>query len=670
MIVSWNWLKEYVLLDMPLAELERRLMMAGLNHEGTTDVDGDIAIELEVTSNRPDCLGHIGVAREIAVLWQRPLRLPAAEPQQGQTPVDKLACVQIDWAEACPRYTARVIRNVRIGPSPAWLVRRLRTVGVASVNNVVDVTNYVLLECSQPLHAFDLDHLQGPEIVVRRANAGEQLEAINHRTYELSTDMCVIADARRAVALAGVMGGAETEVTEATRNLLIESAEFDPLTVRNTARKLNLHSESSFRFERGIDPEGIDWASRRCCELILELAGGELASGVINVGQRIEPRPKVTLRFDQLKRILGIDVDASEVRRILQALGNRETAHNERQVEVVPPSWRRDLSREIDLVEEVARIHGYDAIPEDVRVPMAASTRRKKDIVWEKMRQVLVAAGYDEAMTLSAVGAELAESFSPWTDAPPLQLQTPVLRGADRLRRSLVPSLLAARRANEAIGNQQINLFETAKVYLGRKGSLPDEQWMLALTSSGDFLDVKGVLESLIRRQNRLRSLEVRSLDDPFFRPGYAAEVHLGGQRWGVLGEVADETRRRFDLRGPTTIAEVRLAVLEDIADLVPQYTPPPSFPAVTRDLNLVVDESVRWAELERTIRQSAGQLLEDVAYRETYRNPQLGAGKKSILLTITLRDPNATLRSEQADEAVRSVVEACRSQHGAELRG
>ncbi len=308
MLVSWNWLKQYVPLSMPLEEFERRLMMAGLNHEGTAEVAGDLAIDLEITSNRPDCLGHIGIAREVAVLWGHPLTLPAANPKESKTPVGGLVKVRIDCPDLCLRYTARVIRGVKIGPSPRWMTRRLETVGLTAINNVVDISNYVLMECGQPLHTFDFGKLKGGEIIVRRPLAGETIEAIDHKTYPLGPEMCMICDAQDPVAIGGVMGGAQTEIAADTHEVLIEAAEFDPVSIRNTARQLNLHSDSSYRFERRVDPEGLDWASRRCCELILELAGGELAAGMVDVGRRPPRREPIVLRFSQLKRVLGIDV--------------------------------------------------------------------------------------------------------------------------------------------------------------------------------------------------------------------------------------------------------------------------------------------------------------------------------------------------------------------------
>ncbi len=670
MIVSWNWLKQYVRLDMPLEELERRLMMSGLNHEGTEEVAGDIAIDLEVTSNRPDCLGHIGVAREVAVLWGHELKLPPAEPAEGKMPVDKLLKVRIDCPELCCRYTARVIRGLKVGPSPSWMTRRLEAVGIMPINNVVDISNYVLMECGQPLHTFDFGKLQGSQIIVRQPRPEETIEAIDHKTYELEPGMCVIADGENPVAIGGVMGGAVTEIAPTTTDILIEAAEFDPVSIRGTTRRLNLHSDSSYRFERRVDPEAIDWASRRCCRLILDLAGGELCRDVVDVGPLPPKREPIVLRFSQLQRVLGIDVPPEKVREILAALGNTETKADAGCVEVIPPSWRRDLTREIDLVEEVARIHGYDKIPEDVGVAMVSSTRTHEDRVLDKIRHVLCALGFDEAVTISVVDRESSEAFSPWTDAEPLRSLTPVLRGADLLRRTLVPSLLGARQANEALSNPRIELFETAKVYLSRGKKLPVEELMLGITSGRGFLKVKGVIEAILAELNSPKPLEAADTRYDLLDPAGSCQLTLDGQVLGYVGQVLPDGLKRFDLRGPTTVAEVKLSLLAKAADLIPRHQPQPPYPAVTRDLNLVVDESVRWADVAATVRANCGEYLEDLEYRDTYRDSErLGPGKKSLLMAIALRSKQGTMTNQEADEIREKIVDACRDRHGAELR-
>jgi phenylalanyl-tRNA synthetase beta chain len=748
MLVSWNWLKQYVALDMPLEVLERRLMMAGLNHESTAEMGGDLAVDLEVTSNRPDCLGHIGIAREVAVIWGKTLKIPQAMPPEGKTPVEELAKVRIECPDLCFRYTARVIRGVKVAPSPSWMARRLQTIGLTPINNVVDVSNYVLMECGQPLHTFDYLKLKGQtdkgtdkgdspifanakigtvpakigtvpakigtvpakigtvpakigtvprEIIVRRPLPGERMEAIDHKTYELAPDMCVIADAENAVAIGGVMGGAATEVSEATTDILVEAAEFDPVSIRTTARQLNLHSDSSYRFERQVDPEGLDWASRRCCELILELGGGELAAGSIDVGRQPSNRNPVVLRFSQLKRILGIDVPPERVRQILLALGNVEANTSplplgegpgvragrdqscphpnplpvgEGTITVIPPSWRRDLTREIDMIEEVARIYGYEQIPEDVGVPMAPSARTREDRVLEKIRGVLTASGIDEALTLSVVDAQSSAVLSPWTDAEPLRSLMPVIRGADCLRRSLIPSLLAARRTNESLSNPEIELFEIAKIYLPRPGDLPEEALMLGITSGRDIAFLKGVIEAIVRTLRCKSQLESANARIPLVDPDQSCRMNLGGEILGYAGKLLPEGHKHFDLRGPATVAEIKIFPLVASAELMPVYVPLPAYPAVTRDINLVVDESVRWTDVAATVRANGGPCLERLDYCDTYRDPKrLGEGKKSLLMTITLRWKDGTLTSRQADEIRDRIVAACREKHRAELR-
>lgn len=671
MLVSWNWLKDYVALEMPPEQLAERLAMAGLNHESSTRVGDDLCIDLEVTSNRPDCLGHIGVAREIGVLWREPLGLPLAEPEEGPAKVEQLVKVRIECPELCYRYTARVIRGVKVGPSPDWLAARLRTIGVTVINNVVDITNYVLMECGQPLHAFDLVQLGGPEIIVREALENEEFEAIDHKTYELEPGMCVIADTLGAAALGGVMGGADTEVTDKTTDLLIESAEFAPMSIRGTARKLGLHSPSSYRFERGVDAAGIDWASRRCCELILDLAGGELAEGVIDVGRDPPRREPVVLRLSQLKRVLGIDVPPDEVRRILAALGTKAMRSDDQSLEVAPPSWRRDLTREIDLVEEVARIHGYDRIPEDVSVPMTASHRSQRDRVQDKVRRVLTGIGYDEAMTASMVSPQWSEAFSPWSKTPAITSATPLLRGADLLRRSLVPSLLEVRRINESLSNPTIQQFETAKVYLPRTGQLPEEPWMLAITTGGDYFDLKGVVETIVSSLNHPLRVDAVEAEQELLEPARSCELRLGDRVLGYLGEVTAAGLKTFGLRNRATVAELNLAVLQSCAELTPQYTPLSPFPPISQDLNFIVAESLTWAELAGTVRSVAGELLEELDYRETYRDPDTdGPDTKRLLLSITLRSATGTLTGEQAEQVRERIVAACRETHGAKLLG
>ena len=674
MIISWNWLKEYVDLGMTVEELTDRLTLSGLNLEGVEEVGDDVAIDLEVTSNRPDCLGHIGVAREVAVLWQQQLSEPAAKPQSKGQGIAEFAKVEITAPKLCDRYTARVIRGIKVGPSPQWLENRLRSLGIAVINNVVDISNYVMFECGQPLHTFDAnkltgDKLSGDRIIVRESKPGEKFTAINHQEYELPAGACVIADGRRAVALGGVMGGADTEVTSATTDLWIEAASFDPLAVRNIARRLNLHSPSSYRFERGVDPERIDWASRRCCELILELAGGELAEGVVDVGPPVAEREQIKVRFTELPRILGIEIPADHVQKILTDLGCQETHICEKCVKVVPPSWRGDLTREIDLIEEIARIYGYDQIPEDAGVKMVASTRRQEDRVLEQVRGVLVAAGFNEAMTISAVDRDWVDTFRPWSQGDPLTVSTPVLRRADCLRQTLVPSLLTARRNNEKLFNSVIELFEIASIYLPCQDELPDQRRMLSLTSGGNFAELKGVIETLVATIAPGVRLASSKLEDKLFTAG--CRLNLGGKDCGVLGEVSSWGLEQFELRGSTTVAELDLAAIVENAVLIRQVKPLSTFPPVNRDLNVVVDEGVCWADIEQVVLAHGGDLFESIQFQDdTYRDvKQLGAGKKSVLFSFQLRSSSETLTNEQADAVRDQIVAVLGKELGGQLR-
>ncbi len=670
MIVSWNWLTQYVRLDMPVEHLADRLATTGLNHESTEDVAGDLAIDLEVTSNRPDCLCHIGVAREIGVLYDRGLCLPEPRPATSGAPVESLATIRVEAPDLCPRFTGRVVSGVTVGGSPWWLKLRLETLGTARISNVVDVTNYVMFECGQPLHAYDLDKLEGRTLVVRRARVGETLKAINGKVYELTPEMLVIADAVRPVGLAGVMGGFETEIGPDTKNILIESAQFDPMTVRRTARALGLHSPSSYRFERGLDPERTEWASRRCAELVLQTAGGTLHPGVLDVGTPAAPRPPVSLRLAQIPRILGIAVARDDCRRILTALGMTPAGETADSLSFTAPSWRADLEREIDLIEEVARIHGYEHIPEDRPVPLTRSTRGPRERVEAEVRAALTGLGLDEAYTFSLVGEPLDAALNDRPTVPSLKVDHSSRRKENALRQGLVPSLLAARAYNESRGTPDAALFEIAGVYWPQgPGELPDQPTRLGLVGPGDFFELKGVIEALLARLHLDATLTVEPTTHPMLRDGQAALLRLDGQLLGHLGAVSPAFADRLGLRGPGTAAELDFDLLTARAVLVPQAAELPAYPAVTRDLSLVVDRSVPWADLAAAARGAAGATLEGLTFLDTFEGGSLPAGRHSVHFGMQFRHPERTLTGEEVDRAVTAVVEACQGRFAAALR-
>ena len=694
MIVSWNWLKEYVDLKMSHDDLVDRLTMSGLNHEGTESIDrpldstdvtpalevADLAIDLEVTSNRADCLGHIGVAREVATLYEVPLNIPDPQPSTSKEAISDHCSVEIKSSDTCYRYTARLIKGVKIGPSPDWMQARLEALGIGIVNNVVDATNYVMFECGQPLHAFDFAKINDGKIIVRSAEDQEEFEAIDHRTYKLEEGMCVISDSKVPVALGGVMGGADSEVSDSTTDVLIEAAYFDQLSVRNTARKLKLHSPSSFRFERDIDSKNLDWASRRVCDLILQTAGGDLLDGVIDEGLQPNIPDPVTLRYSQLSSVLGIDIPVEFVAPTLEKLGLEIHSKDDESITAIAPSWRKDLTREADLVEEVGRIYGFDKIPDNVNVPMTASHRPRTDRVIDKIQNVLTAAGFDEAVTPSLVPQPWSDAFSPWTDSAPLQSSQPMLGvleeysqnigAVNLLRRSLIPSLMEVRRINEYRSNQDASLFETSKVYLPKgENEIPEQPVKLAVVSGKDFYDVKGVIETIVQSIDPVAAVEVTECSSDLLDNSMSGEMKVGGELFGWIGKVSKSGRKKFGLRSDATVAEIDVSLLEKLAVLVPQHQNMSAFPPVTRDFNFIVDNAVRWAELESTVRTAVGPLLESIHYRETFRDETKdGPGKKRLLLSVVLRSHDATLTGEQAEEVCKSIVSSCKSKLDAAL--
>lgn len=667
MIVSWNWLTQYVRLDRPVEELTERLALAGLNHESTEDVGGDLAIDLEVTSNRPDCLSHLGVAREIAAIFDRPMKVPDPRPRETGPPVTAATAVEVRAAELCPRFTARVVTGASVRESPWWMRKRLETLGIRPISNIVDITNYVMFECGQPLHAYDLARLAGRRLIVRLAQPGETLVAINGKTYELNPTQLVIADAERPVGLAGVMGGLESEIGPATRDVLIEAARFDLVSVRRTSRALGLFSPSSFRFERPMDPERTEWASRRCAELVLELAGGTLHSGLIDVGVPRPPSPAITLRLDQIPRVLGITIEREEVARILRVLGLELLSEEAQVLTVRAPSWRSDLEREIDLVEEAARVHGYHHIPEDRPVAVARSARGARERVEALIRHALTGLGFDEAYTFSLVADALAEPIVPAEGVRPLCVDHATRRREAALRQSLIPSLLAVRAANAAHGSNDATLFEIADVYLPRgEGQLPHQPPRLALVAGLDYFGMKGMVEALLEALHVEEALEARPVDRPLFAAGRCAEVFLEGLSIGHIGEVARAALDRFELRDACAAAELDLTRLIDGAVLVPQARAMPSFPAVARDLSLVVERSLPWSALAQAAAEAGGPTLERLDFLDTFDLPE---GRHSLHFGLRFQHAERTLTGEEVETAVQAIVAACASRFGATLR-
>lgn len=673
MQLSCRWLKRYCEFDLTPQEVSRLLTGVGLEVEGIETVGGDAVLSAEVTTNRPDWLSHIGVARDISALLGLPLRIPQIQLQVSGPDASQLTSVEVQAPDLCPRYTARVITGVKIKTSPDWLVEALESLGLHSVNNVVDVTNFVLLECGQPLHAFDYDRLKERRIVVRRARSGEKLEAIDGSKQELTENILVIADAHDAVAIAGVMGGLATEVTDRTTTVLLESARFAPVNIRRTSRTLGLTSDAGYRFERGIDPEGVDWASRRAAQLIAELTGGKVAPGMADVSfEKCEPWT-VSLRPARYERIMGISIEADRVCEILEGLGLTATTRSTEHVTFQVPSWRLDLTREIDLIEEIARIEGYERVPAGTHLSLGMSRSDHFARVRQRVAEVLSAAGYDETVTLSLQDQASCHHFHPFNDGAVLKLANPLNEEVQYPRLSLLPALLRARKTNEDRRHRDVRLWELAGVYLPTQDDpekIPQELQVVGVLSDEDFGSVKGVVEAIARVLRVADRLTFEPEGPQFLEVSRSAVVLVDGQPIGYVGVVSAESRARFALKTPVVAAELNFHALETAAQLESRYVPLPRFPEVTRDLAIVVDEPVTWSKVLSVVRDASPATLEAVQFMSEFRGKQITTGKKSVAFGMTFRAPDRTLTSDEVDAALEKVLAALTRECGATLRG
>jgi phenylalanyl-tRNA synthetase beta chain len=669
MNVSYRWLKDYVETDLPAAEAARVLTHVGLNVDEMHELPGgDTFLLVEVTSNRPDCLGLIGIARELAAAVGTTVRFPEAAPAEAGEPAADAVRVDIEEPDLCPLYTARLVRGVKVGPSPDWLRARLEAAGLRPVNNIVDVTNYVMLECGQPLHAFDFRWIEGGRIVVRRAVNGEHFYAIDHSEHTLTPDRLVIADSKRAVALAGVMGGADTEIADATRDVLLEAAVFDPLCIRNTSRTLAMQSDSSYRYERRVDAHLTDWAGRRACRLILETAGGALCRGVVTAGRPLAPARELALRVGRLEAILGLAIAADAAAGILARLECEVLDVAAGVIRVRVPHHRSDLEREIDLVEEVARHFGYDKIPESPHTRAAIAMPSRRERVRETIGHVMTAAGYHEAVTFTFTTPDHAARFRPReVTARPL-----VCRGtALAIRESLLAGVMESLRVNRGVGEHGARLFEVAKRFVPIEGEvLPREESTLALAGAADFLAARGVVEALVASLGLAGRTTIVATDRyADLEPGAAAEIRLDGEAVGMLGLVTEAAAEAFEVSPPVVVAEIALDPIIERAVLEPRVAPLPQFPAMERDLAVVVDEGVPWGRIEAAVRGAGVAELETLRPLDVYRGKQVPPGKKSVALRFTLRSPVETLTHEKADAMQARILDALGSQVGGTLR-
>jgi phenylalanyl-tRNA synthetase beta chain len=663
MKISLHWLKDFLPTGLPHAPaVADALTAAGFPIESIeppqNNIADDTVIDVEVTSNRGDCLSHAGVARELSAILQIPLRLDPPAAPEGSEAASAAVSVRIDAPQLCPHYTARLIRGVKIGPSPAWIAQRLEAVGVRPINNVVDVTNYVMLEMGQPLHAFDFAKITGGQIVVRSAARGESITSIDARKRDLAGSMLVIADAQKPVALAGVMGGLESEVTEKTTDVLLESARFDALCVRRTARALAMKSESSYRFERGIDPSLPSRASLRAAQLILQTAGGQLAKGMVQAGSDRAESRKISLRLSQLKRILGVELPTDSVIAAFNRLGFSPALANDR-IETTVPAHRLDVNTEIDLVEEAARLIGYDKIPLRDEISIRLSPPDRDWTTRESICELLVSGGYFEAVTFSFISDSLRGDFG----AAPLRADASVRKADAALRPSLIPGLLEAVRFNENSGNADARLFEVGAVFTA--GS---ERAAVAWVG-GDAREVRGMAETLLSRLDAEKEFAVLPDSRPGFAAGAGGKIVWGGQEIGFLGQIDSAVAGKLSLRETPAAAELDLAPLLAGTRTTPRLKPLPRFPAVRRDVSLIVAENVRFEKIDSLIRGLSLESLESVDFVTTYRGKPLDKGQKSVTITLVFRSPTTTLTSEQVETSVQKAIETAKRDLNAALR-
>ena len=638
----------------------------------------DWVADFEITSNRPDCLSVIGLARETAATFDRPFAVKTPVVHGCGGDIRTQMSVEVRDPDLCPRYTARLVKNIKIEPSPAWMRERLHACGVRPINNIVDITNYVMLEYGQPMHSFDYTCLSDGKIVVRRARNGESIQTLDGVDHDLTDSMLAICDNDKPVAVAGVMGGANSEIEEDTRTVVFESACFHGATVRVTAKALGMRTEASGRFEKGLDPRMTLDAVNRACELVEQLGAGEVVDGVIDVDHS-DPAP-VRLPFEpeQMNGLLGLNLSAAEQQACLEKLGF--AVENG---EVIVPSFRTDIARMCDLAEEVARMYGYDKIPTTLYAgEMVQGEFTPKQQAERAASLICREAGFDEAMTHSFISPKFYDMIG-WAENDPRRISTTILNplGEDFsiMRTTVLPSMLDSLAHNHAHRNPTASLFEMGTVYLPviRDGKadpdvLPCEQKVLTLGPYGrlSFFQFKGVIEALCRELN-IKGLQFApQKNNPSYHPGRCADVLAGGEVIGVFGAIHPTVAARYGLSGEVLTAELQFEKLFAAIETEKLYHPLPKFPASTRDIAVLVDDSVPAAAMQAAIEQAAGAILENVKLFDVYKGKGIPEGKKSVAYSLSMRAADRTLTDEECDKAMKNALAALERSFGAVLRG
>jgi phenylalanyl-tRNA synthetase beta chain len=693
MKVLYNWLKEFVELAAPPEALRSRLSLSGTAVEALEQTVAGPMLDAELTSNRADCLGHYGIAREAAVLYGLPLKRLDPRPRGSAEQASSATRVQIDSPELCGRYTARVLRGVKVAPSPDWLRQRLEALGQASINNVVDATNYAMLELGHPMHAFDIDLLAEKRIVVRRARAGERIRTLDGIERALAPEMCVIADASRAVAIAGVMGGADSEIHLASRNILLESAWFDPVSIRRTSKSLGLRTEASMRFERGADMEMAETASRRCAELIQQLGGGEVLAGVVDVYPGRAAAPVIELTRKEFLRVMGADVLDAEIEATLSGLGfaparsdaaTRGVAESPAAAwKCTRPSWRADVFREVDLIEEVARIYGVDKFPARLPTAKLPAARLEYAEADDRLREILIGLGYQEIITIPIVD-EPSDAMFRAESATPARIANPLAEDASVMRSTGAVTMARTLEWNLNHGQRNVRLFEFGKSY-GWNGAQPVETRTLTLGATGlarekgvaeterayAFADLKGDLDQV---GHLAGGIAWASGGPEWLNAAHAGRISLraGGGAVGHAGQLARRVSEKFKLRQDAYVAELELEPLcagYKAARAALRYKPLSRFPAVERDFSLVLAEGTTFAAVQDAIRGLSIPEVSSIDAVDLFRGKNVPEGKFAMLVRVKFESREATLTEAQLTEFSSRILAALEQKLGAALR-
>ncbi len=683
-----NWLREFVEIPVDDRRLAEDLTMAGLAVDAVEKApNGEPVLDVDITTNRPDAMNHYGTAREASVLYDRDLKTYGPKLEESARRAADVAAVEIADPDLCARYSARVIRGIKVGPSPPWMVRRLEAAGARSINNVADVTNYLLMEFGHPLHAFDLERLAGSKIVVRRARPGETLATLDGLERRFAGDHLVIADAEKPVAIAGVMGGLESGISERTVDVLLESAWFDPLSIRRTARHFGMHTDASHRFERGADVTATATAADRAAELIREVAGGEILGGLLEAYPRPLSRNPLELRRSELDRILGVAVPDEDVLRILKRLGFQikgysalYTAHSA--LVVIPPAFRLDIEREIDVIEEVARHYGYQRFPSCLPAWWGTAHRAPGWRLERAVRETVRALGYDETISFTLVPRPKTGRFA---SRPPVRIANPLSAEAGVLRTSAMPGLLAAVEWNLNRAVAGLKLFEIGNLFFAKDdGAGFEEPPVLALAMTGplgalsphgpvshaDFYQLKGDVETVLELFDHSRLYFDPSSGAAYYHPGRSARAVMDGETVARFGELDARVAAEYGFRQPVLAAEFLLDRLYRRGLGKASYQPVPRFPAVERDFSLLLPEGTLFERVDAAIRDLHLPELAEIFPVEIFRGGPVPAGRYSLLLRVRFQSRERTLSDAEVNRSAEVLVAALEKQVGATLRG